>query len=69
MREEIDSQSTMPCHVRRNGWVGGGGVLLHKDTMAYGTFSLTSLLSKVRKNLEAESHLLPIENEVFGLRY
>ena len=29
---------------------------------------LTSLLSKVCKNVEVEPHLLPIDNEIFGLR-
>ena len=59
-----DSQSTMPCHVRRG--EGVGGMLLHKKHDGIRNL-LTSLLSKVCKNVEVEHYLLPIENEVFDL--
>ena len=56
----IHSQPRPVVYVRR-----GGFVAQRHDGIRN---LLTSLLSKICKNVEVEPHLLPIDNEVFDLR-
>ena len=45
---------------------GGGGVVAQRHDAARNV--LTSLLSKVCKNVQVEPHLQPLDNEVMNLR-
>ena len=56
-----------PRSVMQKWWgVGGGGVVAQRHDAARNL--LTSLLSKVCKNVQVEPHLQPLDNEVMNLR-